>query len=307
MSNNIDKKSVWVTLIFFVIFIAAIFYWWCSVENAEKSTLAYNDKFVKDFKDHLADEGIQIVSEQQYIVKRYDDPNYPGSYIRTNVGVREDIYDADYHHLFELYDPTIDYTFDEELSHIPKEKISIDDDKISFYRENARKYFDHFELLRSIIADYGGEAECLTGYKPSTLVCIILAYLPDYDAMSDACLDFHENGISFPAYRLIACSDKDTFQYMKENIGSVKPYIQGKSYGCNNAAMTRDDIDLEHVCNILLGDRQKNYSVTHVPDAQDLGSPIMRNMLRLQLKSTDYIVLSEFEIGAYYLTVYESN
>ena len=70
--------------------------------------------------------------------------------------------------------------------------------------------------------------------------------------------------------------------------------------------MTANDIDLEQVCNILLGHKTGNYTVTHVPDANTLGSPACRSYLE-SCDPADFIALYELELGiSYYLTVYES-
>ena len=301
--------------IFGLIAVAVIGFGW-SLLQKKQATLEYNQDFEEDFYDQLAAEGIEIISERQHIEK-YD--RFALFASSTEEDVYDDVYNAWYYHTFELYDPLIDGSYDEVLSHTPKGKLVITKDNISLYRDQAQVYLDNFELIRDIIKDHGGEAELISGYDPAYVTnYFLLIYLPDASTMINANDDLYDsiyggyidenvhNGVKVEIPRFIFCSNEDTYRYMKSNIGKAKDYIRGGNYVCNNSVMTANDIDLEQVCNILLGPKTGDYNVTHVPDVNTLGSPACKNYLQA-CDPEDFIALYELEIGiSYYLTVYDS-
>ena len=314
--NNSEKIITGILLAVFGLIVVGAFCFGWSLQQKKQAVLEYNRDFEEDFYDHLADEGIEIISERQYIDKSNHLALFGGN---TEEDVYEDVYNAQYYHGFELYDTLLDYSYYEELSHSPKEKLVINIDNISRYRDEAQVYFDNFELIRDIIKAHGGEAELISGYDPSyKRNYFLLIYLPDGPTMIDANNELYDNiyggyiwenvhnGVKVDIPRFIFCSNENTYLYMKSNIDKAKDYIRGKNFVCNNSVMTANDIDLEQVCNLLLDQKTGNYTVTHVPDVNTLGSPACRSYLE-SCDPADFIALYELELGiSYYLTVYES-
>lgn len=311
--NDSDKIIAGVILTVLGLTAVAIFGLQWSMQQNEKAILAYNQTVIEDFYDYLDDEGIEIISEEQYVVKT---AQYGGALDDTVV--IGDVYNADYHHRIELYDPLIDYSYYVEFSHAPKEELEPKMDISSEYREEAQAYYDNFKLIRKIINSHGGEAELISGYDPKFVRnYFLLIYLPDADAMIDANMDLYDhiyggyvnehvhNGIKVQIPRFIFCSNKNTYQYMASNIDAARQYIRGKNYICNNSVMTADDVNLERVCDIMLDQFRSDYNVTHVPGVNTLGSTVCKNYLQ-SCDPKDFIALHELELGIdYYLTVYE--
>ena len=183
--NDSDKIIAGVILTVLGLTAVAIFGLQWSMQQNEKAILAYNQTVIEDFYEYLDDEGIEIISEEQYVVKT---AQYGGALDDTVV--IGDVYNADYHHRIELYDPLIDYSYYVEFSHAPKEELEAKTDISSEYREEAQAYYDNFKLIRKIINSHGGEAELISGYDPKFVRnYFLLIYLPDADAMIDANMD----------------------------------------------------------------------------------------------------------------------
>lgn len=314
--NDSEKRIAVILLVIWGILVVGIIGLHLNAIQKEKVVLAYNSNYENDFYDYLEDEGLEIVSERRYINEViYDWHGVTVSDSETEVF--EDEYKAYYHHEFELYDTLTGETVLEELSHAPEEELHLNVDSISRYREESKAYYDNFELIRGIIESHGGTAECINEYDPAyERNYFLLIYLPDATAMIEANRDLYDNiyggyvyehvhnGIKVTIPRFIFCSDQDTYVHMKFNIDAARQYISGKSYECENSVLIREEVDLERVCNLLLGRMQENYSVTHVSGANTLGSTVCREHL-LSITSSDFIALHELG-ETYHLTIYES-
>ncbi len=312
-----NKKAIILIVSTFVVCIVlAIVGTGCLIAWHVHQVKQYNQQFEQEYRENLISMDMQILSERKYVA------------ISSGIwGVREeeapargDTYGDSYYHEYNLYDKQIDYAYTVYIHHSPRGKLAAYDDRITTYRELAQKYEANFEVMREIIEEHGGQAERLTTFQPQEADdYILLVYLPDaagmietqddlydrvYGGYADAHLDV-TNGINVDIPRFIFCAKEDTYKQMCAGLDTARGYVQGKGYECRNSAVTTNQIRLSELCELLLGDRTKEYVKADVADTNTLGSPVSKNYL-MSVNVEDWIALYELEVGVnYYLTVYE--
>ena len=275
----------------------------------------YNQEFEQEYREKLNSMDLMILSEDRYI----EISSGIWGTRQEDIPARGDAYGDSYYHEYELYDKQINYAYTVYLHHAPRQKLEAYDDAITKYRDLAQKYEANFEVMRDIIEAHGGQAERLTTFQPQELDnYILLVYLPDatsmietqddlydrvYGGYADAHLDV-TNGINVDIPRFIFCAKEDTYKHMCAGVNVARSYVQGKGYACRNSKTTAEQIRLSELCELLLGDRAKEYVKTDVADVNTLGSPVSKNYL-MSVSAKDWIALYELEVGVdYYLTVY---
>lgn len=275
----------------------------------------YNRNFEQEYREKLLAMDMEILSEKRYI------ETSAGLWsTRQEAPTRGNDYGDSYYHEYVIYDKQIDYTYKVYLHHLPRRKIEAYDDQITRYRDSAQKYEANFEIMREIIKEHGGEAEKLTSFRPQEIGnYILLVYLPDAESMIDTQDDLYDrvyggyadahldttNGINVDIPRFIFCAQKETYRQMCDRIAETRSYTYNRPYECQNSDRSNDVIRLRQLCELLLGERTKEYTAADVTDTNTLGSPVARNYL-MSVSAEDWIALYELEVGVdYYLTVYE--
>ncbi|MBR1855197.1 MAG: hypothetical protein IJ794_19000 [Lachnospiraceae bacterium] len=312
-----NKKTIIIIVSTFVVCIVlAIVGMGCMIAWHVYQVKQYNQEFEQEYRKKLNSMELMILSENRYI----EISSGIWSTRQEDISARGDAYGDSYYHEYELYDKQINFAYTVYLHHAPRGKIEAYDDLITTYRELAQKYEANFEVMRDIIEEHGGQAERLTTFQPQEVDnYILLVYLPDAESMIETQNDLYDrvyggyadahldvtNGINVDIPRFIFCANEDTYKQMCAGLDEARNYVYGKEYACRNSKATSKQIRLNELCEILLGDRTKEYVRVDVADTNTLGSPVSRNYL-MSVSAKDWIALYELEVGVdYYLTVYE--